>query len=519
MITSSLNNHWNLKWKPLISQKLSFFLLISIIGYITVSCDDAFQDDMSGAGTVPDIAFTALTNSNQIVKYNAQNPSVPISTVTVNGLAANEQLISLDYRPATGQLYALGSSSRLYFINETTGNATALGTNSFSPTISGNASINFNPTVDRIRLISSTGQNLRLHPETGTVIATDVNINQTNNPMIGAIAYTNSMAGASETKLYDIDFAQDKLYLQNPPNDGALQFVGDLTVDFKGVGSFDISPDNSNAIAVNYENSVSKLYKIDLYSGKATLIGNLNQPIISVAIKTNPVAFASTKTNQLYRFNPMNPMMSPVNLTGLNNNETIVGLDIRPANGALYAISNQSRLFTVNTATGQLSQVGTMPLSPALTGTSFGFDFDPTIDRIRVLSNTGQNIRVHPDLATVVFTDSNLNPGTPKVNAAAYSNNVVGSSTSNLFVIDSQTDMLYSQLVPNNGTLVSVGSLGINIDGDNGFDIGGSSNLGFGLFKVNNINAIYSINLISGTTSKIANFNIDATAMAVGLGF
>ena len=196
----------------------------------------------------------------------------------------------------------------------------------------------------------------------------------------------------------------------------------------------------------------------------------------------------------------------------------IVGLDFRPATGTLYAVSNQSRLFKVNTANGQLTQVGS-DLSPALSGSSFGFDFNPTVDRIRLVSNTGQNLRLHPDLGTVVFTDGILNPGTPFVNAAAYTNNIAGATTTTLFVIDSTTDMLYTQNPPNNGTLVPVGSLGVNVEADNGFDIGGNSNNAYALLKVNGVTSVYTINLTTGAATKGADFNIQTTAMAVGLGF
>jgi hypothetical protein len=140
---------------------------------------------------------------------------------------------------------------------------------SFSPTIATtNASVDFNPTVDRIRLVTDSGQNLRLHPELGIVVATDGVINGGANAKIGAIAYTNSMAGASTTVLYDIDF-QDKLYMQNPPNDGALQLVGNLGVNFEGVGDMDIMPDNTTALAVTNSNSISSLFTIDLMTGKS----------------------------------------------------------------------------------------------------------------------------------------------------------------------------------------------------------------------------------------------------------
>ncbi len=497
-------------------------LLITTLSFSTLSCsddDNSSGPDIDGPGTAPNANFTALTADNKIVYYNAQNLNSPTATLTITGLQSSETILSIDYRPATGQLYALGSTSRLYIINEQSGLASPLGSTSFEPMIaSQNASIDFNPTVDRIRLVTDSGQNLRLHPELGTVAATDGSINGGNNPKIGAVSYTNSMAGASATMLYDIDFEQDKLYIQTPPNDGGLQEVGDLTVDFMGMGGFDIMADNSVALAVVKNDTDSRLYTINLESGKASWVGTFGMMVKSLAIKTNPVAFATSADNKLYRFNPMNPTMNPVDLMGMMDGETIVGLDFRPVNGALYAITNQSRLLTVNTSNGQVTAIGAT-LSPALSGTNFGFDFNPTVDRIRLVSNTGQNLRLHPDLGTVVFTDGSLNPGTPTVNAAAYDNNFAMSTATTLYVIDSQTDMMYKQIPPNDGTLVPVGAIGVNIDSENGFDIGGNSNMAFGLLKSNNTTAVYQLNLMTGAATKTADFNINATAMAVGLGF
>jgi hypothetical protein len=172
----------------------------------------------------------------------------------------------------------------------------------------------------------------------------------------------------------------------------------------------------------------------------------------------------------------------------------------------------------VNTASGALTVIGS-PLLTALSGTSFGFDFNPTVDRIRLVSNTGQNLRLHPDLGTVVSVDGNLNPGTPFVTGAAYTNNIAGATTTTLFVIDSQTDMIYRQDPPNNGTLVAIGGLGVNVDADSGFDIGGNSATAFALLKVNNVTSVYSINLATGAATKVSDISIQATAMTVGLGF
>ncbi|MEO7976665.1 DUF4394 domain-containing protein [Flavobacterium sp.] len=505
--------------KTTLNNRLASFLLLGTLALTAFSCNNDDNDLGNMSPAAPDVNFTALTNSNSIVKYNAKNVATPISTTAITGLPSGEKIVSIDYRPATGQLYALGTSSRLYFINEQSGLATALGSTSFTPALSGTtATINFNPTVDRIRLVTPSGQNLRLHPELGTVAATDGTINGGTTPSIGAVAYTNSVAGATTTQLFDIDFAQDKLYLQNPPNNGTIEEVGPLTVDFAGVGNFDILPDNSAALAVTYNNNISNLYTVNLTTGKAEKLGVFGLAVIGIAFKTNPVAYAASSDNKLYRFDPTNPTMNSVNFVGLLDSETIIGLDFRPATGTLYAITNQNRLLTINTASGQVTAVGT-PLTTALSGTSIGFDFNPMADRIRLVTNTGENLRLHPDLGTVAGTDTTLSPGTPAVSGAAYTNNFVTTATTNLFVIDYTTNMLYNQTPPNNGTLIPVGALGIDVDAENGFDIGGSSNTAFALFKVGGMTSVYSVNLTTGAATKIKDFNISATAMAVGLGF
>ncbi len=494
----------------------------SIVCLAFVACsDDDTQPivDTDMPGMAPNVSFTALTNNNQLAFYNAQNLNTPSGTVAITGVQSGEMITSIDYRPATGQLYGLGSTGRLYFIHEVSGVATALSDQPLNPAVSAaNASIDFNPTVDRIRLVTESGQNLRLHPELGTVVATDGSINGGNSPRIGAVAYTNSMAGATATQLYDIDFEEDKLYIQSPPNDGGLQAVGDLTVDFDGIGDFDITPDNAVALAVNFKDNNTRLYTIDLDTGKASWVGTFGQPVISLAFKTNPVAYAATADNKLIRFNPMNGSSNQADIMGLETGEMIIGLDFRPAKGMLYAITNQSRLLTINTSNGQATQVGAV-LSPALSGTAFGFDFNPTVDRIRLVSNTGQNLRLHPDLGTVAATDGNLNPGTPSITGAAYTNNVASATTTLLFVVDSETNMLYTQNPPNDGVLVPVGALGVNIDAGNGFDIGGTSNAAFGLFTVNGARGVYSINLTTGAATLVSTFQVNVTAMAVGLGF
>ncbi|MEX0884110.1 MAG: DUF4394 domain-containing protein [Cyclobacteriaceae bacterium] len=72
----------------------------------------------------PGVLFTALTADNQIAWYVAQNLGNLKKTLSISGLPSGEQVISIDYRPAIGQLYGIGISSRLYIINEQPGMAT-----------------------------------------------------------------------------------------------------------------------------------------------------------------------------------------------------------------------------------------------------------------------------------------------------------------------------------------------------------------------------------------------------------
>lgn len=260
-------------------------LLTAVFSFIILfSCDDSedmMPMDMTAQG--PDLMVYGITSNNELVSFNANNPKNFSSKVSVTGVVSGEKLMSIDFRPATGELYALSNASKLYIINTSSASARVVGSTAFSPALAGTiASIDFNPTVDRIRLVSNTGQNLRLQPETGAVAATDMNINGGGTPSVAGIAYTNSKSGASSTVLYDIDMASGKLFKQDPPNNGTLVEVGSLGTTFTGQAAFDIKYDNSTALlAVN-----NNLHTIDLTNGKATNIGMLQQQIIDLAIPT-----------------------------------------------------------------------------------------------------------------------------------------------------------------------------------------------------------------------------------------
>ena len=97
-----------------------------------------------------------------------------------------------------------------------------------------------------------------------------------------------------------------------------------------------------------------------------------------------------------------------VTITGLQPGESVLAIDVRPATGQLYALGSTSRLYIIDVVTGAARQVGTGTFARACSAASFGFDFNPTVDRIRVVSDTEQNLRLNPDTGAVVAADTNL---------------------------------------------------------------------------------------------------------------
>ncbi len=121
-----------------------------------------------------------------------------------------------------------------------------------------------------------------------------------------------------------------------------------------------------------------------------------------------------TDSNRLVLFDSTEPerIAGAVEVSGLQPGELLLGIDIRPANGRLYAVGSTSRLYTLDTVTGAATQVGPGPFAPALNvspagGFEVGMTFDALQDRIRVVSN-GQSLRLDPDSGTVVALDGPL---------------------------------------------------------------------------------------------------------------
>jgi 3D (Asp-Asp-Asp) domain-containing protein len=478
--------------------------------------------------------FVGLTTDNKLAFFNQDDLS-SVSTVRINGLNEGTSLVGIDFRPNTGELFGVSSDSRIYTIDVTTGYVTQVGTAPLAAALNGTSfGFDFNPTVDRIRLVSDAAQNLRLNPNNGAVVDADPatpglqvdgDLNGGTNSIV-ASAYTNNFSGTTTTVLYGIDSYTDQLFIQNPPNAGTQVLVGDLGVDFGSDVGFDIV--TQYGIDTAFATSGSSLYTIDLTTGAAYLLGEIGDACAydafdftglaarSPVVKPEPamaqfvgltadsdlVFFNSNGAN----FNGLNNL-TKVDVTGLEYGESLVGIDFRPATGELFGVGSFDRLYKIDVTTGYATQVGNEFVLD-LDGDYFGFDFNPTVDRIRLVSDAGQNLRINPDTGAIVDADiltagvqadGNLNGATTSIVASAYTNNFAGATSTILYGIDADTDQLFIQNPPNAGTQNLVGSLGVDIAPDAGFDIVTMNGVDMGF--VTSGSSFYSINLNTGAAS------------------
>lgn len=553
----------------------------------------------AGAADAGTRAFV-LTNGN-LLSIDVSTPFVGGPTIAITGVTAGDTLVGIDFRPQNGHLYGLGYNSvagtvTLYHISHRTGVATAIGLpvnfvavdgTTPAPVQGTNFGFDFNPASDRVRVVDDAGQTFRLNPNTGGGVDGD-----TGSPgmqMDGAIsggpsgvdgaAYTNSRANVSVTTLYTLSAATNQMFIQNPPNSGTqttpvtLTFNG-ATLDFTGASGFDIHPGvdvlTSNTVAAGEGyaaltvGGVARLYRVNLTTGVCLLsgpIGSGTVPIQGFALQadwlTGAPPIVAADAGNLYRFNGLFiPGAIVQAMSGLTAGEDLVGIDFRPETGQLLglginAAADTGTLYLIDPQTGAVSAIGsagsialvasdgTTPIdlpNPAIAG--YGFDFNPTADRIRVVTNTGLNFRVNPNTGGSV----DGNTGTPGTNpdgavnglpggstgltASAYTNSfgqsLVGGTTT-LYAMDPGSNKLFIQNPPNLGTVtlgLDIKENGTPIDfSDASFDIPGQVHVetsnaaatgkAYAILQVGGNTNFYSIDLATG----------DATLIAAGVFF
>lgn len=194
-------------------------------------------------------------------------------------------------------------------------------------------------------------------------------------------------------------------------------------------------------------------------------------------------AVGLTSDQRLICFNEFDPANARTigRVSGLFTDTSLIGIDFRVQDNKLYGVGNAGGVYTLDTTNGAATLVNR--LSVALSGTSFGVDFNPAADRLRIVSDTGQNLRHNVNAGGATVTDAPLNyaPGTPLNSIGPTAMGIVGSAYTNndlspltattLYAFDSTLDQIAIQSPPNNGSLAATGKLTVDAGPNAGFDI------------------------------------------------
>lgn len=258
----------------------------------------------------------AINQQHELIRFNAGEPQRVLARLPLTGLAAGERVVGMDFRVARGVLYVLADSGQLYTANTATASLTPVGAatgDAVGPQLKNQrVGVDFNPAADRIRVVTATGHNWRLHPDTGAWV--DGNAAQDGvqadgalvyapedaqsgvKPVVVAAAYTYNKDNEKLTTNYAIDVAGGRLVMQGSregstpsvsPNTGQLRTVGALGVPRQADAAFDIADTNNAALAALSDGRRTRLFQISLETGQARLLGMVDkgQALLGMAIE------------------------------------------------------------------------------------------------------------------------------------------------------------------------------------------------------------------------------------------
>lgn len=235
-----------------------------------------------------------LVSGSQLVTFDTASPGSATAAVAITGLRLDEQIVGIDFRPATPNTLIgvgnVGGSGFVYSIDVATGVAIAINASGF--TLTGNSfGVDFNPVPNALRIVGNDGQNLRITAGGTGVVNTDTTLSETG---IIAAGYSNNFAGATVTTLYELNATTDSLVRQGglngppSPNLGAITTIGSLGFDITD-GGLDISGNDGTAYAVLTTANGAGLYTVDLSTGQATLLGDFGEfQVQDLAVQSVP---------------------------------------------------------------------------------------------------------------------------------------------------------------------------------------------------------------------------------------
>jgi hypothetical protein len=475
-------------------------------------------------GNASALTAYALTAANQLLVFDTGAPATILATIAITGLQPGETIKTIDFRPLDGQLYGVGSTSRLYRIHMTTGVATALGAGPFTnPALNPNATwdMDFNPSSGWVRVMSTELRNVVIDPETATQIDFDPStpaVDQDGGSNDGHFAYADNFVGAADSQLYLLHGnSLFRMVLARGIAGG--QFLGAPSVTFQTVDGFDIAPHADEAFIIGTVGGIQGLYTFDLSTRAATpvgLVGSGSLQVRALALQARPARLWAATTFTLFggirlpvlvTFNSARPdtVITYLPLSGLFFDD-VIGVDVRPATGELYALGHEGRLYKIDTTTGFTTPVSSTSFPTTFpVGPSVGMDFDPVTDTLRIVDPSGRNLRVNPDTGALVAQDMNLSATGDYVPGIAYGPYTPGGAQPTLYGFNANDGTLVTIGGPggapsaNTGQMFDVGAFGFSGGtGGVGFDISDADGTGFFAEFVGAQSLLRTVNLTSG---------------------
>ena len=257
--------------------------LLAISAPMVASADD----DDGDRGSRGDLKVIGLTADNRLIEFESDDPGDADTIGTISGLTGDTTIVGIDYRPRNGKLYGLGNAGGIYTISDSTAVATKVGM--LTVALAGTSfGVDFNPAADALRIISDTGQNLRVPfagGETPGATATDVSLTYppaaTAATGVTGAGYTNNDTDPNTgTTLFDLDSMLDQTAIQSPANSGQLVATGKLGIDTTATIGFDVysairngTTTDVRALASLTVDGRARFYRVNLLQGRATSAG------------------------------------------------------------------------------------------------------------------------------------------------------------------------------------------------------------------------------------------------------
>ena len=541
----------------------SIYALPLLFGALALSaCGD--NDGLPGNPDIaPGVVVYGIRGDAELVKFNREAPGTvrSIGTIVVGN---GEQVVGLDFRPAGGNLHAITSAGRSLIIDPGTALATAIQPIMGAGTeLTGDRfGVDFNPAANALRIIGDDGLNLRVptaalvSPAPASPVDTLVDGRMGVLQGVTAAAYTFPLAAPAAptpaTTLFVIDTESDQLFTQDA-NVGRLTSVGALGVDASAANGYDIVQVGSanEHYALLTVGATTSLYSLNTATGAATALGALPadtyRGLIVETVEAQPnqrvvSALAESGTDYAVVSRLLDTATGTLTddgefpIANLPAGESLIGMDVRttPMEPGVpvqaYAVSLSGRIYSLQEVEvgGQLVSLSAVqvamlsfppaPAPQALAGTSFGVDFNPRADLLRIVSNTGQNLRVNlqagrviadaPRAAGFAFVDgtTRLVAPAPQIVATAY--RAAPAMGTFQFALDARDSSLYRVAVPNDGALVRVGPLGVTLDptAEHSLDISGTADANvLAALRVagQGRSTLYSVNLDTGAATSL----------------